>query len=87
MAITSGLANSQSTPNTMRRPTDPLKVEAAAKAKSDLLLTAKQISQQKKKKMKTKMKIDSAASMLQSDAPDPKTSIEGYSRIGKRQYT
>jgi hypothetical protein len=86
MAITSGLANSQSTSNIMRRPTDPLKVEATTKAKSDLLLTAKQMSQQKKTKMKTKMKVDSAASMLQADTPDPKTSIEGYLRIGKRQY-
>ena len=57
------------------------------KAKSDLLLTAKQIAQQKKNKAKKTLKVDSAAKMIQSSKPDPETSIEGYLRIGKRQYT
>jgi hypothetical protein len=86
MAVTSGLSNSQSMTNAARRIPETLKV-GKVKAKSDLLLTAKQIAQQKKNKAKKTLKVDSAAKMIQSSKPDPETSIEGYLRIGKRQYT
>lgn len=90
MAITSGVANSQATViNKPRVSPASLKVSPIAKAKStmksSLLITAKQRAAKKNKKKS--LKVDSAANMLQADNPDPKTSIEGYLRIGKRQYT